>query len=65
MSGTVVRVAVVAVEVHEGTFPDPGALAASIERCLTDRRHGLAVPAVRVTEIGDVAGSGFAHVTDS
>ncbi len=48
-----VRVVVVAVAVYVGTYPDEGALASHVKRCLEDRRHGLALGDVRVTEVTD------------
>lgn len=44
------RTFTVAVTIHDGTYPDPGALAAQIQRTLTDPRHGLSVIDVTVRE---------------
>lgn len=48
---TVTRTLIVTVTVHEGTFPDEGALARQVESILTHRRFGLSVPAVTATEV--------------
>jgi hypothetical protein len=49
-----VRVLIIAVDVPELSYPDEGALASSVKRCLEHRHHGLAtfgVTAVEVTEM--------------